>query len=113
LYRINQATLRFERIRGFTAVDDVVAVGQTLWVQTDDNFLLQLALNRPSMVPAVPSVTGMPAAGAQQLLIGDGFAVRVIRRPGPEPPGRVFFEDPPAGSLVPARSTVTIFVAAR
>ena len=113
LYRINQATLRSERIQGFGAVDNVSAIGQTLWVQTDDNYLLQLALNRPSAFPAVPDVVGLPAAAARQLLVRDGFTVRVIRRHGSQPPGRVFFQDPAVGSLVPARTIVTIFIATR
>jgi hypothetical protein len=110
LYRIDQATMRFTRVRGFAAVDNVSAVGQTLWVETDDDFLYQLALNRPSALPPVPNVVGMPAAAARQLLIKDGFTVRVFGRPGRETRGRVFFQDPAAGTLIPARATVTIFM---
>ncbi len=112
LYRINQATLRSERVRGFGAVDNVAVDGQTLWVETDDYFLYQLALNRPSSVPPIPRVTGLPAAVARRLLIRDGFAVRIVRRTGPALPGHVFFQDPAAGFLVPAHATVTIFIAA-
>jgi len=113
LYRIDQATMRFTRIRGFGAVDNVAAIGQTLWVETDDDFLYQLALNHPSAFPAVPNVVGMPVHAARQLLIREGFAVRVFRQPGPKPRGPVFFQDPAAGTLLPARATVTIFIMAR
>jgi hypothetical protein len=112
LYRIDQTTMRFTPVHGFAAVDDVSAIGQTLWVETDDNYLYQLALNRPSAFPAVPDVVGMPAAAARQLLIREGFAVNV-RRQGPKPLGRVFSQDPAADTLVPARATVTIFTLAR
>jgi DNA-binding beta-propeller fold protein YncE len=113
LYRIDQATMHSEQVRGFGAVDNLAVDGQTLWVETDDYFLYQLALNRPSSVPPIPAVTGLPAAVARQLLMRDGFAVRVIRRTGLALGGHVFFQDPSAGLLVPAGTTVTIFSAAR
>jgi streptogramin lyase len=46
LYRIDGIAMRAERISRFGPVRDVSVLGQTLWVQTDDDFVYQLALNR-------------------------------------------------------------------
>ena len=48
LYRIDEMTMRPQKVSGFGPVDDVSANGQTLWVQTDDNSVYQLALNPAS-----------------------------------------------------------------
>jgi hypothetical protein len=56
LYRIGERTMQAETISRFGRVDNVSVVGQTLWVQTEDQFgyhefVYQLALNRASSPP--------------------------------------------------------------
>jgi len=56
LYRIDERTMRAEQISRFGRVDDVSVIGQTLWVQTEDQFgvhesVYQLALNRRARRP--------------------------------------------------------------
>jgi hypothetical protein len=57
LYRINETTMRAQKISRFGAVDNVSVIGRTLWVQTEDQFgshqyVYQLALTRPGSSPA-------------------------------------------------------------
>jgi len=57
LYRVNETTMRAQRISRFGAVDNVSVIGRTLWVQTEDEsgyrqYVYQLALNRPGSPPA-------------------------------------------------------------
>jgi hypothetical protein len=57
LYRIDVTTMRAGKISRFGAVDNVSVIGQTLWVQTEDQFgyhkyVYQLALHRASSTPA-------------------------------------------------------------
>jgi streptogramin lyase len=112
LYRINEMTMRAKKVNGFGPVDNVSVIGQTLWVQTDDKFVYQLALNRASSSPAVPDVVLATVSAAKRLLTRDGYAVKVIRRVGLEPLGRVIFETPAAGSLMPPRTTVILVISA-
>lgn len=112
LYEVSEASMRVQAISGFGAVDNVAALGQTLWVQADDGSVSQLVLHRPSTSPAVPDVAMLPLAAAERRLTHDGYTVKVARQAGAEPPGRVTFQDPAAGSLVPPGTTVTVFIPA-
>lgn len=62
----------------------------------------------------VPSLIGTDGREAQLALEGQGFSVRVIRRTAygaSTAADRVFRTDPPAGSILPSGSTVTLYVA--
>ena len=54
LYQVSEASMHIRAISGFGAVDNVTALGQTLWVQAGDGSVYQLALHRPSTSPPVP-----------------------------------------------------------
>jgi hypothetical protein len=56
LYRIDETTMRAKTINRFGRVDDVSVIGQTLWVQTEDQFgyhqfVYQLTLTQASSPP--------------------------------------------------------------
>jgi hypothetical protein len=112
LYQVSEVSARVRTIRGFGAVDDVAALRGTLWVQADDGTVYQVALHRPSTSPAVPDVVMLPLAAAERLLIHDGYTVKVAHEVGLEPYGRVIFQDPAAGSLVPPGTKVTLILSA-
>jgi hypothetical protein len=57
LYRVDERTMRAEEISRFGRVDDVSVIGQSLWVQTEDQFgvlqsVYQLALHPAGSPPA-------------------------------------------------------------
>lgn len=68
-------------------------------------------------IVAVPSVVGMPAAQAEQILLGAGLTVRVVESKAPRgqdvPAGTVFSQSPAAGSAVPPGAAVIVTVAAQ
>jgi hypothetical protein len=109
LYQVSQATMRVRSFSTFGAVDDVAALGTTLWVQAHDGSVYQLAVHRPS---TVPDVTMTPVAAAERLLTHDGYTVKVAREAGLEPLGVVIFQHPAARSLVPPGSKVTLVISA-
>ena len=56
LYQVDETTMRAQTISRFGPVDNVSVIGQTLWVQTEDQFgyhqyVYQLALHRASSPP--------------------------------------------------------------
>jgi hypothetical protein len=110
LYQVSEASLRVQKITAFGAVDDVAALGSTLWVQADDGTVYQAALHRPGTSPAVPDVVMMPIAAAERLLTHDGYAVKVVRQVGLEPLGPVIFQIPAAGSRVPRGARITLII---
>jgi streptogramin lyase len=112
LYQIGPGSLRVRTIRGFGAVDDVATLGATLWVQAGNGSVYQVALHRPGTSSAVPDVVMLPLAAADRLLERDGYPVNVVREVGLEPLGRVIYQDPSAGTLVPRGTMVTLVISA-
>ena len=68
LYQVSEATMHVRVISRFGAVNDLTALGQTLWVLASDGSVYQVALHQPSASPAVPDAATMPVAAAGRLL---------------------------------------------
>jgi hypothetical protein len=71
------------------------------------------ASTAPSTVTVpVPALGNIAVSDAEQILQSQGLTARVVNRVSDAlPPGTVLDTDPPAGTVVPAGSQITLFVA--
>jgi beta-lactam-binding protein with PASTA domain/predicted Ser/Thr protein kinase len=71
---------------------------------------VHINVSRGAKPVPVPDVTGQPYANAKSALEGQGFKVTRAEVQSDQPPGNVVAEDPPAGTSVPAGTTIRLSV---
>jgi beta-lactam-binding protein with PASTA domain len=77
-----------------------------LWLLTRDDD------KKSSNSVVVPNVIGQSQSAAVERLKGQGLVARVVTKPSDAPAGKVFAEEPGAGTQVARRSSVTLSVSA-
>src|SRR5438045_9700537 len=71
---------------------------------------LRINVSRGAKPVPVPDVTGQPYLNAKSMLEGQGFKVTREAVQSDQPTGNVVAEDPPAGTSVPAGTTIRLSV---